>query len=78
LIRPEKGGRLVTYAGRDLWAYLVILVVMVVILLNAEGCAELILQSKLVVREQSISCCHTEYYLPEDLRQDDTIMVILP
>jgi hypothetical protein len=68
----------VTYTGKDFWAYLVILVVMVVILLNAEGCAELILQSKHVVSEQSISCCHTGYYLPEDLGQDDTITVILP
>jgi hypothetical protein len=57
----------VAYVCRDLWAYLVIIVVMVVILLNAEDCAELILHSKYVVSEQNISYYHTGYYLPEDL-----------
>jgi hypothetical protein len=68
----------VTYAGKGRWAYLVVLVVMVVILLNAESCAELILRNKHVVNGQNLSYYHAGYYLPEELDQENKTVIALP
>lgn len=67
-----------TYAGKGGWAYLVVLLVMVAILLNAEGCAELILHNRHVVNGQNISYYHTGYYFSEGPDQENNITVILP
>ena len=60
-----------TCAGKGRWAYLIVLLIMVVILLNAEGCAELILRSKDVVNGQNLSYYYTGYNLSESLAQEN-------
>jgi hypothetical protein len=68
----------VTYVGKNRWAYLVILIVMIVILLNAEGCAEMILRNKYLVNEQELSCYQTEYYLSENIEQQNITTITFP
>lgn len=67
-----------TYVGKNRWAYLVILIVMVAILLNAEGCAEMILRNKYLANGQELSCYQTEYYLSENIQQQNNTTITFP
>lgn len=60
-----------TYVGKGQWACLIVLVIMIVILLNAEGCAELILRNDHIVYGQKVFDQRTGYYLSEDTDQED-------
>jgi hypothetical protein len=59
------------------WTYFIILVIMIVVLVNAEGCAELILQKEYTIYRQKTSYYHTGYYLSEDLEQETNIAITL-
>lgn len=64
--------------GKGRWTCLIILAVMIVILLNAEGCARLILRNDHIVYGQKLSDRYTGYCLSEELEQENKNAIALP
>ena len=60
------------------WTCLIVLVVMIIILLNAEGCARLILQNDHIVYGRKLSDQYTGFYLSEELKQENKNAITLP
>jgi hypothetical protein len=63
--RQAKGGRSVTYERHGKWVCLVVIVIMIVILINSQGCAKLILRYNNIVTAQESNFNNNAYLVVE-------------